>query len=84
MNTTSTMYSYVSKINAARKAAQVWNYPYIERHVTDKFFSYSHGDMVVMTTNSMITTDITMPYIPYANGTLVCNIFWPNDDCQTI
>lgn len=25
-----------------------------------------------------------MDYHPYAVGTEVCNIFWPDDDCQTV
>mgnify|MGYP001027079231 CR=1 FL=1 len=81
MNTQSEMYQYVAKINKARKAAQVWNFPYIERWVTDSFFAYSHGEMMVMTTNSNNTLDLSVTYHPYKNGDVVCNIFWPNDDC---
>lgn len=84
MNTSSDMYLYIAKINKARKAAEVWNHPYQERWVTDHFFAYSHGDMLVMTTNSSATQDMTITNIPWASGTEVCNIFWPNDDCQTI
>lgn len=75
------MYQYVAKINKARKAAQVWNFPYIERWVADTFFAYSHGEMMVMTTNSNNTLDLSVTYHPYKNGDVVCNIFWPNDDC---
>lgn len=84
MDTSSDMYQFVADINKARKSAQIWNYPYIERYVTDHFFSFSKGDMLVMTTNKQDTIDVSMPYIPYKDGTEVCNIFWPNDDCQTI
>jgi len=84
MNTGSDMYQYVAKINNARKAAKVWDSPYVERYVMDHFFSFSKGDMLVMTTNKWDTVDVDMPYLPYADGTEVCNIFWPNDDCQTV
>jgi alpha-amylase len=84
MDTSSEMYQYVAKINKARKAASVWDSPYTERYVADHFFSYSKGDMLVMTTNKWDTVDIEMPYIPYADGTVVCNIFWGYSDCQTI
>lgn len=40
--------------------------------------------MLVMTTNSNETVDIQMPYLPWTDGTVVCNIFWPNNDCQKI
>lgn len=81
MDTSSDVYQYVSKINKARKSAQVWNSPYVERYVLDHFFAFSKGDMVVMTTNKWDTIDVDMPYHPYANGTEVCNIFYPDVDC---
>jgi alpha-amylase len=84
MNTDSDMYKYVAKINAARKAAQVWTHKYVERYASDNFFSFSFGDMVVMTTNSQNTVDIDMTFTPYEDGTQVCNVFYPEHDCQTI
>jgi alpha-amylase len=81
MNTQSDMYQYVAKINQARKAASIWESPFIERYVTDHFYSFSKGDMLVMTTNKWDTVDIEMPYLPYAEGTVVCNIFWADVDC---
>lgn len=81
MDTESEMYQFVAKINAARKAVKVWDHPYIERYVLDNFFAFSKGDMVVMTTNHDTEVNVEMPYIPFDDGTEVCNIFWPNDDC---
>ena len=52
MNTNSEIYQMVAKINKARKAAQPWNFDYVERYVLDSFFSYSFGDMLIMLTNS--------------------------------
>ena len=83
MDTSAEVYQKVAKINRARKAAKVWEHGYTERYVTDSFFSYSFGDMLVMVTNTG-STDLEMPYLPWADGTEVCNIFWPNDDCQTV
>lgn len=37
-----------------------------------------------MTTNSYDTIDLTLTYVPYEDGTEVCNVFWPEDDCQTV
>lgn len=81
MDTDSYMYQYVKKINAARKAAKVWEHEYVERYVMDNFFAFSRGDMLVLTTNSHDTVSVEMPYLPYADGTTVCNIFWAETDC---
>lgn len=58
MNTQAEIYQYVAKINKARKAAQVWNHPYVERYVLDNFFAFSKGDMLVLTTNSLNTVNV--------------------------
>jgi alpha-amylase len=84
MDTNTEVYQMVAKINAARKSAQIWNYPYVERYVLDNFFAFSKGNMVVMTTNSTNRVDVRMPYLPYTVGTEVCNIFRGNDECQTV
>lgn len=65
MNTESDMYKFVATINKARQAAQAWDYDYIERYVMDDMFSYSFGDMLVITTNHDRYIDIQMPYLPY-------------------
>ena len=83
MKTDSDMYSFVKTINNARQAAQGWAYDYVERYVLDDFFAYSFGDMLVLTTNSDRFIDITMPYLPYEPGTVVCNAFDAND-CATV
>jgi len=84
MDTSSDLYQMVAKVNKARQAEQVWNFPYVERYVLDNLFAFSFGDMLVMTTNSSETLDVTMPYLPWGEGTEICNIFWPDDDCQTV
>lgn len=84
MDTSSEIYQMVAKVNKARQSVEAWNYDYVERYVTDNFFSYSFGEMLVMTTNTENTQDIQMPYTPYEAGTVICNIFWPVNDCQTV
>jgi len=84
MNTNADVYKYVATINKARKAAQIWNYPYVERYVLDHFFAFSKGPMMVLTTNSLATVNVQMPYLPWTAGTVVCNVFWPTQDCQTV
>lgn len=68
MNTDSDMYKFVATINKARQAARAWDFDYVERYVMDDLFSYSFGDMLVITTNHDRYIDIQMPYLPYEQG----------------
>ena len=84
MDTNAEVYQMVAKINKARKAAQTWDHDYVERYVTDTFFSYSFGDMLVMVTNSENNQDIDMPYLPYEDGTNICNVLGGESDCKIV
>ncbi len=70
-------------MNAQRKASQIWNYSYVERYVDDSFFAFSRGEFLVALTNNGSTQQRQVTYSPFANGTVVCNIFYPTTDCQT-
>ena len=56
----------------------------MERYVLDNFFAYSFGDMLVLTSNSEEFISLTLPYLPYTEGTTVCNAFDPENDCITV
>lgn len=84
MNTDSELYKHAAAINGARKAHEIWSHPVEEKYVTDNFYAYARGDFLVALTNSRDTQDITVPNAPFSDGTEVCNIFWPETDCQTI
>jgi alpha-amylase len=84
MNTQSDMYKKTAAINRARKAHKVWEHPVAEKYVLDNFYAFSRGDFFVAVTNSHNTQHIQVPNAPWANGTVVCNIFYPTTDCQTI
>uniref|UniRef100_A0A7S3MMW5 alpha-amylase n=1 Tax=Favella ehrenbergii TaxID=182087 RepID=A0A7S3MMW5_9SPIT len=83
MDTGSDMYKFVATINQARQSAEGWAHDYVERYVLDDFFAYSFGDMLVLTTNSDRHIELTLPYLPYASGTEVCNVF-DSSDCDTV
>lgn len=83
MDAGSDMYQFVKAINNARKATEPWNHDYIERYVLDDLFSFSFGDMLVITTNNDDNIDLTMPFLPYQSGTEVCNAF-DSSDCATV
>ena len=86
MNTSSEMYKFMTTIVQTRKKFEAWKYPHIERYVNDNFYAFSRGDLLIATTNTNSQKDISVTYLPesYKEGTKVCNVFYPRDDCQTI
>ena len=40
--------------------------------------------MLVLTSNSEEFISLTLPYLPYTEGTTVCNAFDPENDCITV
>ena len=83
MNTNSDIYQMTKKINAARKAHQIWSHPLEEKYVEDNVYAFNRGDFFIALTNSNNQVQIS-PQSPWADGTKVCNIFYPDSDCQTI
>jgi len=84
MNTDSDLYQMIGKIHAQRKASQVWNYEQVERYVDDNIFAFSRGNFFVALTNGGNDQQRDITYTPFQDGTEVCNIFYPADDCQTV
>jgi alpha-amylase len=84
MNTNYDIYKKTALINKARKAHKIWEHPLEEKYVLDNFYAFARGDFLVALTNSHNTVNVKVPNAPFANGTVVCNIFYPTTDCQTI
>lgn len=84
MNTSSDFYQLIAKVNAQRKASQIWNEGYVERYVDESFFAYSRGEFLVALTNNGSTQERQVTYHPFQDGDVVCNIFYPTTDCQTV
>jgi alpha-amylase len=82
-NTNSDIYQMIAKVNKQRKKSAIWNNAYVERYVDDTFFAFSRGQFLVALTNNGGTQQRQVTYSPFANGTVVCNIFYPTTDCQT-
>ena len=79
------MYEYIKTINAARKKMQIWNYDQVERYADNEIFAYSRGKMFVATTNKVDrTVKKTITYHPYSVGDVICDVFWPTQDCITV
>lgn len=78
------LYSFIQTAVKYRKKMQVWDQDYTERYVDDNIYCFSRGKVLIATTNSVdakFTRQIT--YLPYSEGTEVCNIFYPSD-CVTV
>lgn len=83
-NTGSDLYKFVSTLVKYRKSSKIASQPHIERYADDQFYAFTRGTVFVAVTNggsgqNQITRTIT--YHPYANGTQLCNLFYPTLDC---
>ena len=47
----------------------------------DNLYYFSRGEFLVAVTNSNNVVQVTVPNTPFADGTTVCNIFYPTTDC---
>jgi len=83
MNTGSDIYKMTAAINKARKAHEVWNHPLEEKYVLDNVYAFNRGDMLVALTNHNDQAQFS-PEAPWSEGTQVCNIFYPDSDCQSV
>eukprot|EP01017_Pseudomicrothorax_dubius_P025664 TRINITY_DN2797_c0_g1_i6.p1 TRINITY_DN2797_c0_g1~~TRINITY_DN2797_c0_g1_i6.p1 ORF type:complete len:464 (-),score=110.43 TRINITY_DN2797_c0_g1_i6:103-1494(-) len=81
MNPKSALYGFVKAIIATRKTHQTWASDQIERYVDDNFYAFSRGDVFVATTNVDKTINRTISYHPYHNGEILCDVFFPDNDC---
>lgn len=84
MDTSSEIYKMTADINRARKAMQIWDYPFDEKYCTDNFYAFARGKFLVATTNTHTDQSISVPNTHFEVGEVVCNIFFPETDCQTI
>ncbi len=85
MDKNSDMYKFLGDINRARKTAQIWNQPQVERYVDNEIYAYSRGKFLVLITNKVSgSVSKFISYHPFSNGDYICNIFYPTSDCMTV
>jgi len=85
MNTSSPVYQFIATIVQARKQNQIWNSPQIQRYSDDTFYAFTRGQVFVALTNDQSNQQVTdITYHPYSNGQVICNIFYPTQDCITV
>ena len=71
-------------INQGRKLHQFFKHPQVEKYITDNLYIFSRGSLIVALTNTKDTQNVSVQNVPWADGTVVCNTFYPTTDCQTI
>lgn len=77
---------FITTLVAYRKAAQVWQYPQVQRYADDTFYAFTRGTVFVALTNvgtGGAPQSRTITYHPYANGVTLCNLF-ACADCVTV
>ncbi|EFC43633.1 predicted protein [Naegleria gruberi] len=89
-NQNSYLFTFVQKIMNFRNThfQEFLNNPLqVERYVANNFYAFSRGNVFVATTNvgsSYGRLQYTITYHPYSDGTVLCDIFWGNNDCETV
>lgn len=84
MNTNSDLYQIIKKVNHQRQKSQIWNHEWVQRYAATNFYAFSRGKFLVALTNSNNTQQFQVTYSPFSDGEVVCNIFYPTTDCQTV
>jgi alpha-amylase len=84
MDQNSDLYLIIQRVNEARKTSQIWNYDFIDRYHTQNFYCFTRGDFMTCLTNSTNQQHYMVTYTPWQDGEVVCNIFYPTTDCQTV
>eukprot|EP01017_Pseudomicrothorax_dubius_P042881 TRINITY_DN705_c0_g2_i2.p1 TRINITY_DN705_c0_g2~~TRINITY_DN705_c0_g2_i2.p1 ORF type:complete len:402 (-),score=89.97 TRINITY_DN705_c0_g2_i2:110-1315(-) len=79
MNTSSPLYQFLKTIISYRQQLKWWQYPQVERYADDNFYAFTRGEVLMAFTNSDNEVRRTITYHPYAEGTRLCNIFYPGD-----
>ncbi|EGR31091.1 hypothetical protein IMG5_118160 [Ichthyophthirius multifiliis] len=97
LNTNSEMYLYVKTILQAKNSnlnfqnkknnfggTDINDFPQTESYVDSDFYAFYRGQLWVGVTNKFnFITRIIINH-PFKNGDVICNVFWPNNDCIVI
>lgn len=83
-NTSHELYLFIQRLVEARKKYAVGLQTQVQRYASDNFYSFSRDSVLVCLTNTGGSTiTISMPYLPYTVGEVICNVLDSND-CLTV
>ncbi|KAN0055305.1 hypothetical protein ACTA71_008415 [Dictyostelium dimigraforme] len=84
-NTNSPLYQFIATVNAFRaNITEDLTEAQIQRYSDNTFYAFTRGNAFVALTNGgtgQTQTSRTITYHPYLEGTTLCNIFYPTEDC---
>lgn len=78
------MYVYVQNILKAKTLTKAGLENQTEAYCDGDLFAYYRGKLFAAVTSKFSTVSRQIITHPYSNGDVICNIFWPKDDCITI
>ncbi|EGC34638.1 hypothetical protein DICPUDRAFT_55676 [Dictyostelium purpureum] len=84
-NQNSVLYKFIQTINEFRtQNDEVKSAEQIQRYADNGFYAFTRGNAFIALTNGgsvQVQTSRVITYHPYDEGTTLCNIFWPTQDC---
>ncbi|EGR27831.1 hypothetical protein IMG5_188020 [Ichthyophthirius multifiliis] len=97
-HTSSEMYKYIQTVLSAKYKAlsfnkvQFTNFRRIhlnsniqtESYADQEIYAFFRGKMWVSVTNKFYQVTKIITTHPFQNGDVICNVFWPKDDCITV
>ncbi len=69
------IYQKVAKMVAARKKHEVWNYPYLSLHASDKAMVFIRGKVLLAFSGSNANSVLNIERIPLSDGTVLVDLF---------
>jgi alpha-amylase len=85
--TNTDLFQVISKLANYRLSAKLYSYPQVQRYSDDQFYAFTRSTTFVALTNggsNQAQIMRTITYHPYADGTKLCNLFYPTQDCINV
>lgn len=82
-------FAWMQLVVKFRQARKVWANEVVELVSSNAVYAFSRGSVLVAVTNDDQTSQQSGlvpggPQNPYKQGDVICNIFWPTQDCVTV
>ena len=81
-DTNSDLYKMIKIANTIRKKYKTYDLYFQERDVTDGFYAFTRGEVLIIVTNG-IKQQINVQHLDYQDGDILCNQL-SSDDCVTV
>jgi len=82
MNRDNEFYLHIKTINDFRKKTEFYRHEQVQRYSDDTFYAFTRGENFFAFTNSHDYQHRMITYHPYAEDTILCNVFHAKDCVQ--